>query len=119
MKMKWFAGLGLLLVVLAVSPGCGYSSRDNELIGQAKKVVHNTPIICPDYYMVDVSLGVMRGGIGSMSTQDVWITVDDRHALDTINAAVTSGSIVKINYDVKRIAWCTEDHVLNSVSLAQ
>jgi hypothetical protein len=28
--------------------GCGYSSMDNELIAQPKKIFNQTPVVCPD-----------------------------------------------------------------------
>ena len=43
-----FSRLAVLVAALSLA-ACGYSSRDSELIGQVKKVVRNTPIICSEY----------------------------------------------------------------------
>lgn len=109
--------VGLVVMAFLGCVGCGYSSVGNELIGQAKKMAHNTPIICPDYDMADISLGVMRNGIGSMSTQDVWMTVPRQRDRETLDAAVQAGAIVKVTYDVKRITFCYEDHFVTGVEI--
>ncbi len=108
----------LLATVLTLS-ACGYSSRDSEAIGQIKKIAHQTPIICPNRYDFDLSLGVMRGGVGSMSSQDIWFTVDDPSMLATIKAANESGAIVKLVYDVARVTFCTEDHLVSKVEIVK
>lgn len=107
------------LVFVVSCTGCGYSSQDNELIGQAKKIVHNTPILCSPYYMVDISLGVMRNGVGSMSVQDVWMTVGDLRQLGVLEKAVSDGAIVRVKYDEYRATLCVEDHVVRSVEIIQ
>jgi hypothetical protein len=104
------------LVALALT-GCGYVSTDNELMGQVKKVKHNTPLICPNYYSVDVSLGVMRNGVGSMSTQDVWLRVEDHSMLKTLREATESGALVKIKCDQYRFAPCAPDYTLTGVEI--
>jgi hypothetical protein len=109
---------GMLFAVLMLS-SCGYSSVKNEMIGQVKKVVSNTPIICPNYTSVDVSLGVMRNGVGSMSTQDVWLTVVREEDVTILKQAAESGKLVKINYDELRFAFCIDDHVISSVSMTE
>lgn len=48
----------MLLTVLCLS-SCGYNSVNNEAIGQPKKIIRATPVFCPDYNAVDLSLGVM------------------------------------------------------------
>lgn len=95
---------------------CGYSGRDMEMIGQVKRVMHNTPIICSDFDDADISLGVMRGGVGSMSTQDVWVVVDKEQG-KILKDAAASGALVKVTVDVKRFAFCTEDHFVTNVEV--
>lgn len=107
----------LIVLTLVGLMGCGYSSRENELIGQVKKVKHQTPLICPDRIDVDVSLGVMKNGVGSMSTQDIWLTVTDKSISDAFTAANASGQPVKITYDVTRIAICNENEIATKVEL--
>ena len=97
--------------------GCGDSSTDGELVGQVKKVTHATPLICPDYYAVDVSMGVMRNGTGSMSTQDMWLTVRDVQAIGALQKMAADGSLVKIKYDTRRFAICTEHYILTAAEI--
>jgi major membrane immunogen (membrane-anchored lipoprotein) len=109
--------LATLLPVLLAA--CGFSSVDNELTGQAKRVKKKTPIICGDYTEVDISLGVMRNGVGSMSTEDVWLLVNDSEQIKLLEKAVTDGAIVKVTYDIKRLTLCVPDHVLRTVEVLQ
>ena len=86
--------------------GClGDSSRDNELSGQVKKIHSVTPILCPNYKEVDVSLRILRNGMGSVSNQDMilWVPNDDDYEI--LKKASENGSIVKIKYDVARDRW--------------
>jgi hypothetical protein len=100
-----------ILTIVACIPlaGCfGNSASENTVIGQVKKVKHVTPLICDDRYDVDVSLGMMRNGVGSMSTQDMWISVPaELVGAFTVNA--DSGAPVQITYDTPRLAWCWQD----------
>lgn len=107
--------LSLLIILFVV--GCGYSARENEMIGQVKKVVKNTPIICSDYLDADISLGVLRNGVGSMSTQDIWVSVIDKTDFDTLKKANETGALVKITYDVKRWTWCVDKHIITKVEI--
>ncbi len=106
----------LFIFALAISlTGCfGDNSRDGELVGQAKKITHVTPLICPNYYAIDVSLGVMQNGVGSMSSQDMWLTVDDAVDIQKMNDAVVKGALVNIKYDTPRLPICTEEHIATS-----
>lgn len=115
MKFKTILMVGCLCLLTA----CGYSSKGNEMVGQAKKVVHNTPIFCPDYTDVDISLGVLRGGVGSMSTQDVWAVITDKEQAAIFKQAVESGQLVKVEYDMKRFAFCTAERFVTKVELVK
>ena len=107
----------ILALILAALSGCGYSATNSEVIGQVKKVMHNTPLICPDYNDADVSLGVMRNGTGSMSTQDQWYYIPDARLLDEFKKANESGSLVKITYSVKRVSLCVSDHQVTAIEV--
>ena len=96
----------LLIVLFAVLCSCGYSARNAELTGQVKKVARATPIICDDYDTADISLGVMRGGVGSMSTQDVWVYIADPRVMETLKKAAETGELVKVQYDEVRFTFC-------------
>lgn len=110
----------LILAMPLVLSGClGYSAKDGEAIGQAKKVSVTTPLICPDYYALDISLGVMRNGVGSMSTQDMWFTVQDIADIQKMKEAVERGAIVRVHYDTVRAAFCVEDHIVTSFEVMQ
>lgn len=106
--------LGLLTLI-----GCGYSSTENEVVGQIKKVVHNTPLICPNYFDIDLTLGVMKNGTGSMSTQDQWYYVEDKSLIKKLKEANETGAIVKVKYDVKRFAFCVSNHFLTDVEVVE
>lgn len=86
---------------------------DGELVGQAKKIRMVTPLwssICPTYYALDVSMGIIQNGTGSMSTQDVWFTIKDTADLPAMQKAVETAAIVKMKFDTRRLAACTEDY---------
>lgn len=108
----------IALVALLALGGCGYTAVDNELIGQVKKVTHQTPLVCPDYKAVDISLGVIRGGVGSVSTEDLWLRVLNESDLSLLKAASESGRIVKARYDVRRVVVCYPHHNLTRVVYA-
>lgn len=96
---------------------CGYSSRDNEAIGQVKKVANVTPILCFDRTDADISLGVMRNGVGSMSTQDMWLTVRNEKDAAVLRDAANTGKLVRFHYQVARINWCWQEEELTSVEI--
>ena len=117
MKMKFVILSALSALIFS---GClGYSARENELTGQVKKVVSRTPIVCSDRVDTDISLGVMRNGVGSMSTEDQWFTVPNQADQELLRKASESGALVKVTYDVIRITWCWEDHVVTHVEFLQ
>lgn len=97
---------------------CGFSSVDNEMTGQVKKTMHNTPLVCPDHTDADISLGVMRDGVGSMSTQDIWVVVPP-HLQEEVEHFAETGEIVNAKYNVYRLTFCTTDHYLTSIEAAK
>ena len=108
------------IALLAVSlTACGYESRDNELSGQAKKIVHATPLFCPNHDDFEVSMGIVRNGTGSMSTEDVWFTVQNPEQIAVLKKAADAGSIVHVKYDVRRFAFCQHNHILTDVIIEQ
>ena len=117
MKVMCISTVLVGALFLSMLGGCGYSSTDNELIAQPKKVFHQTPIICPNRNDVDLSLGVMRGGVGSMSTQDMMLTVNDPKNVALLEKAIADGKLVKIHYNEFRFQWCQEESDLTSVEI--
>lgn len=110
----------LILAGLLLLSSCGYSQQNSEAMGQVKKVIHRTPIICPNYYEVDLSLGVMRNGVGSVSTQDMWAYVEDPAVLKVLQEAGKTGEpLVKVEYDERRIALCTEEKIITKAEVVK
>lgn len=105
--MKYFA---MMVLVLGLTGCFGYSAKQSEMAGQVKKITRFTPIICPDRVEVDVSLGVIRNGVGSMSTQDVWALVEDKSLEAKLKDAQEKGSPVTITYDTARVVFCPNTH---------
>ena len=106
------------LLALVLSGCLGYRTTDGTMTGQVKKVTHVTPLICPAYWAVDISLGILRNGIGSMSTQDVWVTLPDDRDVPKLADLADRGGIVKVTYDNPRLAICTEDFIARAIYLA-
>ena len=106
-----------LIAILALSGCLGHSSMDNDLIGQVKKVQHKTPILFSDYDRVDVSLCIMRNGTGSISKEDMWLSVPNADDLAILVQAAQSGQPVKIKYDVSRMNWYQEEETVTHVEL--
>lgn len=109
----------LIILLLLMASGCGYASRGNILVGQAKRLVHLTPIVCDDRIDGDVSFGVMRNGAGSVSKKDLWVTIPNAADQKTFNDAASQGGLVELTYDVKRFTWCWCDHIVTSVKVVQ
>lgn len=96
---------------------CGASSKQNELIGQVKSIKAKTPIICGDYDEVDLSLGVMRNGVGSMSTSDQVLYVVNETDRRLLKQSQETGKLVKVTYDVERVTFCVPDHWATHVEI--
>jgi hypothetical protein len=89
--------------------GClGHSSVDNETIGQVKKVQSVNPWVLPDYHRVDISLGVIRNGVGSVSKDDMLLYVPKDDDYEVLKHAAETGEIVKVKYNVARFYWYGE-----------
>lgn len=99
----------LVFATLLALTACGYSHRNSEMTGQVKKLLNTTPILCANRTDVDVSLGVVRNGVGSMSSEDVIATVANASVLAVLKQAADTGAIVKVTYDTARMNFCWED----------
>ena len=118
---KLFLHVIMSLMVIGCAGGmgdgcCGWSKKEVTGSGQVKKVGKVTPIFCPDYYVVDISLGVMRNGMGSMSTHDMNLFIEEKH-VGTLRAIAEVGGIVDFTYDERRSSWCVDDQRLTSFKL--
>jgi hypothetical protein len=109
----------LIMLSILSLVGCGFSSRDNEMIGQVKKVSNETPLMCLDHSEADLSLGVMRNGTGSMSKEDVVLYVPNSELEKQLKSAQDAGAIVKITYDLKRLTFCVPDHWVKAVEVVK
>jgi hypothetical protein len=107
----------LLFGALSLTGCFGYSSKQNELTGQVKKIKNQTPLICPNRVDVDISLGIIRNGVGSMSAQDLWLTVENENDVKALAEAAESGKLVKISYDVRRVTICSHPEYLTRVEI--
>lgn len=107
----------VIAFVLCLAASCGWTSAGNEAVGQVKKVIKKTPILCPDYTVVDISLGVMRNGVGSVSHEDLELVAEDPKDIDLLKTASITGEIVKFSYDVKRVALCWPDDRLTHAEI--
>ena len=87
------------------------------MTGQVKRVAHMTPLICPIHDRVDVSMGVMRGGVGSMSTQDLWLYIPDPDDARLLKQAAQTGQLVEISYDTARLRFCVDEETVTHVEL--
>jgi hypothetical protein len=98
---------------------CGYESKQNDLTGQVKKVVHETPLLCDEFDAVSISLGVIRNGVGSMSTEDINMYVANKTDVELLKQAAELGQLVKITYDDRRFAWCVPSHWVTHVLIVK
>ena len=100
-----------------MNDGCmGWEAKEITGSGQVKRVGKETPLLCPDYHKVDISLGVMRNGVGSMSTQDMILFVEDKD-VSALKSAAEAGSIIDFTYDQRRASWCVTDHRMTSFKI--
>lgn len=115
--MKKLLVLAVMTIALA---GClGNSSSDNTLIAQVKKAKHVTPLLLPDYDSVDLSLGVMRNGVGSMSHEDMLMYVSDKALFKTMQDAADSGALVKVTYDTARFRFYVPHPMVTNVTIVK
>lgn len=110
----------IVAVVFAITlSGCGYSHRDNDVVGQPKSVESTTPVFCPDQHILHLSLGVMRHGVGSMSTEDIRINVPDSSLVPRLKSVVESGKIINARTNEARFRWCNEEKELVSFEVIE
>lgn len=106
----------VLLSLLLCS--CGMSEVGTKGIAQIKRVHSINPIFCPQYKVLDASLGVMINGVGSMSTQDIDLTITDEQA-KILQEAAEKGKLVELTYSNRRFSFCEEERVLTSLKIVE
>ena len=110
----------LVMCVLSLSLiACGNTQKDVETIGQVKRITFVTPLIWPSFKYVDISFGVMRNGVGSMSTEDVWIVVSDKTQENILKNAAETGQLVKAVYNKTRFPLLYPANRLESVEVVK
>lgn len=109
----------LALFSLLALTACGNASRDNTAIGQVKRIHHETPIVCGNYTDIDLSLGVMKNGVGSMSTEDVYLVIQNRDDEKILEESEKNGRLVDVIYDTRRFSFCQPNHRITSVKYAE
>lgn len=124
MKTLYIAGgilviVGLLLGSCAAGFHLGWSSFDNEVVGQVKRVQYRTPILCLNYTETDISLGVLRNGVGSISTEDKWFWVPNPSDAELLKQAQDVGALVRVSYNAARFRWCVEEDMITKVELVR
>lgn len=105
------------LLVLPLLVGCGYSHLNNELIGQPKAIEATTPLFCPNQNILHLSLGVMRHGVGSMSTEDILINIPDDNLALRLQPVVKAGKLINAQTNEARLRWCNEEKELVSFEI--
>lgn len=114
-----FCSLAMVGCAGGVGDGCcGWSGMDITGSGQVKRVSKVSPMICPDYYAVDISLGVMRNGVGSVSKEDMILYLPDNMLIDMKRAAESS-AIINFVYNERRSSNCVPDARLLSFKVVQ
>lgn len=96
----------ILLAVLIGVAGCGYGTDKGEAVGQVKWAEHVTPLICPEHLTAGISLGIIQGGSGSVSTHDVSVHVMNAETFKVLDTAAHSGRIVRFHYRARRATFC-------------
>lgn len=118
--MNKFQYVLLTTAIILTFTGCsGYDSQGNVVPGQVKKVEHLTPVFCGDYDIVDLSLGVMRNGNGSMSHEDLILYVPDPEMVTTFKEVSLRSGLVQVTYNTKRASLCHPRETVTSVLLLQ
>jgi len=105
------------ILTVAVLTSCGYTAKDNEMVGQVKKITNQTPIICTDYIEADISLGVIRNGVGSMSGEDVEAMIMSSDQEKILKDAAEAGKLVKVKYNTVRFPICWPAKRITSVEV--
>jgi hypothetical protein len=106
----------ILCFILLSFVSCGFTERGTKGVVQIKRIHHVTPLICSERIVLDASLGVMQNGVGSMSTQDIDITVSIEQS-KILERAVESGKLVEIKYSTRRFDFCNRYRILEEVKI--
>lgn len=108
----------IMTMVVVCMSGCGKSSVDTEVIGQIKKLETRTPIVCGDYKQVDLSLGIVTNGTGSMSRDDMTIQVTDKQ-FEELKRLQAENKLVTITYDTNRFVFCGLEQTATQVKAVE
>lgn len=108
----------LIIAASALLSSCGKSSVDNVMVGQARRLMTKTPLICPNSYSADIFVdGVNTTDDDQWSRIHKWISIPDKEMYDQVKATVGTGAQVKITYDVRRFTYCTNEAMATQVEV--
>lgn len=112
-----------IILMLALACGgcishCGHGELDVVVIGQPKAIIKENNIICKNKQLLDMSLGVMRNGVGSMSTQDKIYWIINKNDEVLLQSAIKEGKLVEITYDSYRMStFCEPCETISNVRI--
>ena len=109
-----------ILSLLLLTSACGYSSVENEAVGQVKKVMNMNPIICPRYKMADIIIGSQQAlyiqNASGAAPHTMIVVTDEQDKV--LREAAEKGKTVKFTYDEERLVFCTDtDHFMRTVEI--
>lgn len=102
----------VLLGAALLLSSCGNSATDIELTGQLKAAGVATNLICPDYFYLDMSMGVIKDGTGSVSKDDIFVTLYGRQEYKKYQELAKVGAIITVHANMRRAAFCTETYIM-------
>ena len=126
--MKKYILLGTILLLSA----CGYSSIDNEAIGQVKKTMTINPIFCPQYKVADIIVGSQQAleqafyiqnanktnNSNSMNLHTAIVVSVEQNKI--LQEALEKGKTIKFTYNEERITFCTTSRLfMQSVEIIE
>lgn len=117
MKVKFNMKKIILFVFCSLLVACGNVSQNNELVGQPKRLHNVTPILCPNRVDLDISMGFVKDGVGSMSTQDLFLTVPNQADVDLLKKAIEDRRLIKIHYNEARFTICSHEEYVTQVEI--
>lgn len=112
-----FYGFCLLLALTLTS--CGYTSVNNVAVVQIKSLHNETPLLCFNYNWLDASLGVMRNGTGSVSTEDIRFQIMNENQREILQEAADAGKLARVTFRDRRFVFCTYSREITNVEIVE
>ena len=96
-----------------------YAATDIVSVGQVKTVMNMTPMACNKFVDMSLSLGVMRNGAGSVSTEDVWMNLNTIEQIEIARRSQENGNLVRVTYDYFRFAPCRNSRNVKKIEILE